>query len=81
MCRTTGGVEVERKRTGGKEGKVEADLSRRSLVRSFSCFLFDFRSATGVLASDAKGRDVKLDGYSLSFHGRVLIESAEVVLK
>ena len=40
-----------------------------------------FRSATGVLASDAKGRDVRIDAYSLSFHGRVLIESAEVTLK
>ncbi|CDZ98834.1 p-loop containing nucleoside triphosphate hydrolase protein [Phaffia rhodozyma] len=38
------------------------------------------RSATGVLVSDAKGRDIRIDSYSLSFHGRVLIENAEVTL-
>jgi ATP-binding cassette subfamily F protein 2 len=38
------------------------------------------RSAAGVLASDAKGRDIKLDQYTLSFHGRLLIENAEVSL-
>lgn len=39
-----------------------------------------FRSAAGVLVSDAKGRDVKIDSYTLSFHGRLLIEGAEVSL-
>ncbi|EOR00335.1 hypothetical protein E3P92_01436 [Wallemia ichthyophaga] len=38
------------------------------------------RSTAGVLVSDPKGRDVKLDGFTLSFHGRLLIESAEVSL-
>ena len=38
------------------------------------------RSAAGVLVSDAKGRDIKIDAYTLSFHGRLLIEGAEISL-
>lgn len=34
----------------------------------------------GVLVSDPKGRDVKIDSYTLSFHGRLLIEGAEISL-
>ncbi|KAG5635338.1 hypothetical protein H0H81_011670 [Sphagnurus paluster] len=33
-----------------------------------------------VLVSDVKGRDVKIDSYTLSFHGRLLIEGAEIAL-
>ena len=33
-----------------------------------------------MLASDANGRDIKMDSYTLSFHGRLLIEGAEVAL-
>jgi len=36
------------------------------------------RSAAGVLVSDVKGRDIKIDAYTLSFHGRLLIEGAEI---
>jgi ATP-binding cassette subfamily F protein 2 len=32
------------------------------------------------LVSDVKGRDIKIDSYSLSYHGRVLIEGAEISL-
>ena len=38
------------------------------------------RSANGVLVSDVKGRDIKIDSYSLSYHGRLLIEGAEISL-
>ncbi|KIJ69690.1 hypothetical protein HYDPIDRAFT_104287 [Hydnomerulius pinastri MD-312] len=38
------------------------------------------RSASGVLVSDVKGRDIKIDSYTLSFHGRLLIEGAEIAL-
>ncbi|KAJ8595773.1 P-loop containing nucleoside triphosphate hydrolase protein [Rhizopogon salebrosus TDB-379] len=38
------------------------------------------RSASGVLVSDVKGRDIKIDAYTLSFHGRLLIEGAEISL-
>jgi len=33
-----------------------------------------------VLVSDPKGRDIKIDSYTLSFHGRLLIEGAEIAL-
>jgi hypothetical protein len=33
-----------------------------------------------VLVSDPKGRDIKIDAYTLSFHGRLLVEGAEVAL-
>jgi ATP-binding cassette subfamily F protein 2 len=32
------------------------------------------------LVSDVKGRDIKIDAYTLSFHGRLLIEGAEISL-
>ncbi|KAG0700936.1 P-loop containing nucleoside triphosphate hydrolase protein [Suillus ampliporus] len=38
------------------------------------------RSAAGVLVSDVKGRDIKIDSFTLSFHGRLLIEGAEISL-
>ncbi|KAI3603725.1 atp-binding cassette transporter [Moniliophthora roreri] len=38
------------------------------------------RSAAGVLVSDPKSRDIKIDQYTLSFHGRLLIEGAEIAL-
>ncbi|KII94490.1 hypothetical protein PLICRDRAFT_127488 [Plicaturopsis crispa FD-325 SS-3] len=38
------------------------------------------RSAAGVLVSDPKARDIKIDSYTLSFHGRLLIEGAEISL-
>ncbi|KAF7326383.1 hypothetical protein MVEN_02624700 [Mycena venus] len=38
------------------------------------------RSAAGVLVSDVKARDIKIDSYTLSFHGRLLIENAEIAL-
>jgi ABC-type hemin transport system ATPase subunit len=33
-----------------------------------------------VLVSDPKGRDIKIDAYTLSFHGRLLVEGAEITL-
>lgn len=33
-----------------------------------------------MLVSDVKGRDIKIDAYTLSFHGRLLIEGAEISL-
>ncbi|KAJ2386848.1 ABC transporter ATP-binding protein arb1 [Coemansia sp. RSA 2559] len=38
------------------------------------------RSATGVLTSNVQGRDIHIDSYTLSFHGRMLIENARVEL-
>jgi ATP-binding cassette, subfamily F, member 2 len=36
------------------------------------------RSAAGVLVSDPQSRDIKIDSYTLSFHGRLLFENASV---
>ena len=33
-----------------------------------------------MLVSDVKGRDIKIDAFTLSFHGRLLIEGAEIAL-
>ncbi|RDB19834.1 putative ABC transporter ATP-binding protein C16H5.08c [Hypsizygus marmoreus] len=38
------------------------------------------RSTAGVLVSDPKGRDIKIESFTLSFHGRLLIENAEISL-
>ncbi|KAH9999843.1 P-loop containing nucleoside triphosphate hydrolase protein [Russula vinacea] len=38
------------------------------------------RSTAGVLVSDPKGRDIKIDAFTLSFHGRLLVEGAEIAL-
>lgn len=33
-----------------------------------------------MLVSDPKGRDIKIDAFTLSFHGRLLVEGAEIAL-
>lgn len=38
------------------------------------------RSGSGVLVSDPKSRDIHVDSYTLSFHGRLLIENASLAL-
>ncbi|EMR11291.1 hypothetical protein PNEG_00320 [Pneumocystis murina B123] len=38
------------------------------------------RNATGVLTSRLMSRDIKIEQYTLSFHGRVLIENATIEL-
>jgi len=38
------------------------------------------RTATGVYASQLRSRDIKIDSYSLNFHGRVLIDNATIEL-
>jgi hypothetical protein len=45
-----------------------------------TCTLLFFRSSAGVLVSDVKGRDIKIDSFTMSFHGRLLIEGAEISL-
>lgn len=49
------------------------------MLKRMFCSSFP-RSAAGVLVSDVKGRDIKIDQYTLSFHGRLLIEGAEISL-
>jgi ATP-binding cassette subfamily F protein 2 len=38
------------------------------------------RTATGLLATDARSRDVKINSFSLSLHGRVLVEDTTIEL-
>ena len=33
-----------------------------------------------MLVSDPKSRDIKIDSFTLSFHGRLLVEGAEIAL-
>ncbi|KDR84549.1 hypothetical protein GALMADRAFT_55337 [Galerina marginata CBS 339.88] len=54
--------------------------SQEDLMSMAKLNLATDRSAAGVLVSDEKGRDIKIDQFTLSFHGRLLIEGAEVAL-
>ena len=38
------------------------------------------RTATGVYTSQERSRDIKIDSFSLNFHGRVLIDNAAIEL-
>lgn len=38
------------------------------------------RTATGVLVSDPQSRDVHIDQFTMSFHGRLLIDGAKIEL-
>jgi ATP-binding cassette subfamily F protein 2 len=59
---------------------VSAAASREDLTSMAKLQIATDRSAAGVLVSDEKGRDLKIDSYTLSFHGRLLIENAEISL-
>ncbi|KAF8496990.1 ATP-binding cassette transporter [Gautieria morchelliformis] len=59
---------------------LSAAQSREDLTSMAKLQIATDRSAAGVLVSDVKGRDVKIDAYTLSFHGRLLVENAEVAL-
>ncbi|KAF9529822.1 P-loop containing nucleoside triphosphate hydrolase protein [Crepidotus variabilis] len=54
--------------------------SQEDLMSMAKLNLATDRSASGVLVSDPQSRDIKIDQYTLSFHGRLLIEGAEVSL-
>ncbi|KAJ1934521.1 ABC transporter ATP-binding protein arb1, partial [Linderina macrospora] len=59
--------------TGTESGKgLAKTMSQLKLVVD--------RSATGVLTSAPLSRDIQIDSYTLSFHGRMLIENASVEL-
>ncbi|KAF8076986.1 P-loop containing nucleoside triphosphate hydrolase protein [Lyophyllum atratum] len=59
---------------------MSAATSAEDLTSMAKLSLATDRSAAGVLVSDVKGRDVKIESYTLSFHGRLLIENAEISL-
>lgn len=68
------------KKVGKKVGKKgaakgeEGDLGMKDLKLTFD------RSATGVLTSQASSRDIKIESFTLSFHGRLLISNATIEL-
>ncbi|KAF9039656.1 ATP-binding cassette transporter [Hymenopellis radicata] len=57
-----------------------AATSQDDLISMAKLNIATDRSAAGVLVSDVKGRDIKIDQFTLSFHGRLLIEGAEIAL-
>ncbi|KAL5504807.1 ARB1 [Sanghuangporus vaninii] len=59
---------------------LSANTSKDDLSSMAKLRIATDRSAAGVLVSDPKGRDIKIDQYTLSFHGRLLIEGAEIAL-
>lgn len=38
------------------------------------------RNASGVLTSDKQSRDIHIDNFTMSFHGRLLVDGASIVL-
>jgi ATP-binding cassette subfamily F protein 2 len=56
------------------------NVSSEDLMSMAKLAIATDRSASGVLTSDPKGRDVKIESYTLSFHGRLLFEGAEISL-
>lgn len=38
------------------------------------------RNASGVLSSDKQSRDVHIENFTMSFHGRLLVDGASIVL-
>ncbi|KAJ1930439.1 ABC transporter ATP-binding protein arb1 [Tieghemiomyces parasiticus] len=65
-------------KTNGKAGKAAAateDVDPNSLSLKELALKSD-RTATGVLTSIPTSRDMKIESFSLSFHGRVLVSNA-----
>ncbi|KAJ8515617.1 hypothetical protein ONZ45_g6973 [Pleurotus djamor] len=84
---TTGSTTVDSASTSKNGSSVNTPLTNMSAANSTDDLnamaklaLATDRSAAGVLVSDPKGRDIKIDSYTLSFHGRLLIEGAEIAL-
>lgn len=70
-------LEKKAGKKGGKKGAAEADpnaIDMKTLKLTYD------RSATGVLTSQESSRDIKIESFSLSFHGRLLITNATIEL-
>ena len=66
-------------RVGDEEELEKEDLLWCGRVVGVGTY-YDTNDQNGVLVSDPKSRDIKIDQYILSFHGRLLIEGAEIAL-
>ncbi|KAI8063458.1 P-loop containing nucleoside triphosphate hydrolase protein [Gongronella butleri] len=58
----------------GANSDVESDLSSKMDNLNVA------RTSTGVYTSQERSRDIKIDSYSLNYHGRVLIDNATIEL-
>jgi ATP-binding cassette, subfamily F, member 2 len=58
----------------------QEDLVKQNLSEMAKLKLATDRSGSGVLTSDPQSRDIHIETYTLSFHGRLLIENASVSL-
>ncbi|KAJ2136061.1 ABC transporter ATP-binding protein arb1, partial [Coemansia sp. RSA 1935] len=65
---------------GTKKADDTKDLGKSMKDLKLEAIKSTDRSATGVLTSNKQGRDIHMDSYTLSFHGRMLIENARVEL-
>ncbi|RCH89351.1 hypothetical protein CU097_006048 [Rhizopus azygosporus] len=69
---------------GGKSGKSTPATASGSNsgdeLNMESLRIHSERTATGVYTSQERSRDIKIDSYSLNFHGRVLIDNASIEL-
>ncbi|KAI9475694.1 MAG: P-loop containing nucleoside triphosphate hydrolase protein [Benjaminiella poitrasii] len=68
---------------GGKSGKSTPMTSENNSSEDLSLGNLKIstdRTATGVYTSQERSRDIKIDSFSLNFHGRVLIDNASIEL-
>ena len=75
-------AKAEAKGRGGKRaGKAAAaaEPSADQLDMNKASINVD-RTATGVYTSQERSRDIKIESYSLNYHGRVLIDNATIEL-
>ena len=67
------------KRSG--KGKKEKEVAPKLAAKEEETPIeISDRNVTGVLASQALARDVRVEGFSLEFHGRVLVEDCVLTL-
>lgn len=68
---------------GGKRGAKAAAAAEQPSVDQLDMNKASInvdRTATGVYTSQERSRDIKIESYSLNYHGRVLIDNATIEL-
>lgn len=66
--------------TSGKNTPVESGNNSSDELPLSNLKISTDRTATGVYSSQERSRDIKIDSFSLNFHGRVLIDNASIEL-
>jgi len=64
----------------GKSNNTKTAAPAKTIVAEVEKTVISSRNATGVLTSREDSRDVKIEGFSLSFHGRELISDTTIEL-